>query len=141
MTTPKIDGDTGARVTALSDGRSYAIPTTGLLIGRDSKCDVVLGSLRVSRRHARVMAAGAGYSLIDESTNGVVVNGTRIDRTTVLCQGDIIGIGEEAFRFTADNRASEPQSFAGEPLPAKNVVPAPTLATVPTETIPRSKRY
>jgi pSer/pThr/pTyr-binding forkhead associated (FHA) protein len=142
MTPPNTDGETGGRFTALSDGRTYEIPDGGLSIGRDADCDVVLGSLRVSRRHARVVPTPSGYALIDESTNGVVVNGVRIDRTTVLRQGDIIGVGEEAFRFTADASGTGPDRsiFSDASAPPRKAVPAATLPTVPTETTPRAKR-
>lgn len=141
---------TGGRLTALSDGRAYPIPTAGLLIGRHPTCDVVLASLRASRRHARVVAGpdpacGAGpddYVLLDDSTNGVVVNGVRVDGRIVLKQGDIIGIGETAFRFGTDAESSEPDRsiFAGAPASPRPAAPEPVSPTVPTETTPRAKR-
>jgi pSer/pThr/pTyr-binding forkhead associated (FHA) protein len=143
MTPSTADGDrhTG-RLTALSDGRVYSIPTTGLLIGRHPSCDVVLASLRASRRHARVVPSDDGYALLDESTNGVVVNGVRVDGRIVLKQGDIIGIGETAFRFSSDAERSAPDRsiFAGTAAPLRPPAPEPVSPTVPTETTPRAKR-
>jgi pSer/pThr/pTyr-binding forkhead associated (FHA) protein len=139
---------TGGRLTALSDGRAYPIPAAGLVIGRHPSCDVVLASLRASRRHARVVpgpdaACGASpddYVLLDESTNGVVVNGVRVDGRIVLKPGDIIGIGETAFRFGTDAESREPDRsiFAG--APPRPTAPEPVSPTVPTETTPRAKR-
>jgi pSer/pThr/pTyr-binding forkhead associated (FHA) protein len=130
------------RLTALSDGRAYPIPTAGLLIGRQADCDVVLASPRASRRHARVVPGPDGYALLDDSANGVVVNGVRVDKRIVLKQGDIIGIGEAAFRFSSDAEGSEPDRsmFAGAPAPPRPTAPEPALPTVPTENTPRAKR-
>src|SRR3989304_6247530 len=36
------------------------------------------------------------------STNGVWVNGTRIEKTQVLGRGDVVKLGPEEFRFYAD---------------------------------------
>ncbi|HEY2065578.1 MAG TPA: FHA domain-containing protein [Gemmatimonadaceae bacterium] len=129
------------RLTALSDGRVYSIPAAGLLIGRHPSCDIVLASLRASRRHARVVPAPDGYALVDDSTNGVVVNGVRVDGRIVLKQGDIIGIGETAFRFSTDAASDGPDRsiFAGTQVP-RATAPEPVSPTVPTETTPRAKR-
>ncbi len=133
---------TGGRLTALSDGRTYPVPDAGLLIGRAPDCDVVLASIRASRRHARVVPGVLGYSLVDTSTNGVVVNGARVDGTVVLNQGDIIGIGEQAFRFSADAASGEPDRsiFVAASAPPRPTAPVPVLPTVPTVTTPRAKR-
>jgi pSer/pThr/pTyr-binding forkhead associated (FHA) protein len=130
------------RLTALTDGRSYPIPAGGLLIGRHASCHVVLASVRASRRHARVVPSPDGYTLHDDSTNGVVVNGVRVDGTSLLKEGDIIGIGETAFRFNSDAEGSGPDRsmFAGAPASPRPTTPEPPLPTVPTENTPRAKR-
>jgi len=52
-----------------------------LVIGRHHACDVVLENLSVSRRHARLLFRDAKWIVQDlESTNGTIVNGTRIGR-------------------------------------------------------------
>lgn len=144
MNPPDTNGERplGGRLTALSDGRLYQIPDAGVVIGRDHACDVVLTSPRVSRRHARILLGPLGYSLLDDSTNGVVVNGARVENTALLKQGDIIGIGAEAFRFNVDdpNGGPDPTMFASRERPQHKAVPAPAPPTVPTETTPRSKR-
>jgi pSer/pThr/pTyr-binding forkhead associated (FHA) protein len=143
MTSPTTDGERpSGRLTALSDGRAYPIPAAGLLIGRHADCDVVLASLRASRRHARVVPGPDGYTLLDDSANGVVVNGARVDGRIVLKQGDIIGIGEAAFRFSSDGERNVPDRsiFAGTPAPPRPVAPEPPSPTVPTESTPRAKR-
>ena len=143
MTSSTTDGEQpSGRLTALSDGRTYHIPAGGLLIGRQASCHVVLTSVRASRRHARVLPGPGGYTLFDDSTNGVVVNGVRVDKRIVLKQGDIIGIGEDAFRFNSDAERGEPDRsmFAGAPASPRPTAPEPALPTVPTESTPRAKR-
>ncbi|HEX2718779.1 MAG TPA: FHA domain-containing protein, partial [Gemmatimonadaceae bacterium] len=49
---------TGGRLVSLVDGREYTVGPTGLTLGRDAGCDVVVASPEVSRRHAE-LAAGA----------------------------------------------------------------------------------
>src|SRR6186713_2611006 len=64
-----IHGGPGA-VSVLSDGTT--------LIGRDADCRVRLDSTQVSRRHARLVGAGAAFAIDDQSSkNGIFVNGER----------------------------------------------------------------
>jgi hypothetical protein len=69
---------TGGRLVSLVDGREYAVPASGAVIGREAGCDVVVASTDVSRRHAELRPAEGGYLLRDLSTNGVCVNDERI---------------------------------------------------------------
>lgn len=87
---------------SLVDGREYAVPTEGLVIGRDAACDVVVPTAEVSRRHAQIVPSQDGYVLKDTSTNGVFVNGERVATSQVLGRGDIVRVGNEDFRFYAD---------------------------------------
>jgi FHA domain len=68
---------------------------TEMLIGRDHHCDVLLGDLSVSRRHARLLFRDGGWILQDlDSTNGTRVNGSRVGRCA-LRPGDDIALGDE----------------------------------------------
>jgi hypothetical protein len=65
-----------------------------LVIGRDPECDVVLPSLTVSRRHARLTFRDGRWILRDlDSTNGTTVNRGRIGRCE-LRPGDRVAIGQ-----------------------------------------------
>ncbi len=92
----------GGRLVSLVDGREYAVPAEGLVIGRDASCDVVVPTAEVSRRHAQITPANEGYVVKDTSTNGVFVNGERVAATQTLGRGDIVRVGNEDFRFYAD---------------------------------------
>ena len=50
----------GGRLVSLVDGKEYAVPEKGLVIGRDAGCDVVVPRNEVSRRHAEVAPTDVG---------------------------------------------------------------------------------
>ncbi len=99
----KRTASTGGRIISLTDGREYPIPDSGLVFGRDPACDVVIGSTEVSRKHASLYPTSDGYLLRDTSTNGVLVNGRPAGSPTLLGRGDVLTIGDDEFRFHADN--------------------------------------
>lgn len=68
-------------------------------IGRSPSNDVPLKEPKVSRQHAAINKYNESYILIDlKSSNGVYVNGTKIDEV-VLNPGDEISIGGHKFLF------------------------------------------
>jgi pSer/pThr/pTyr-binding forkhead associated (FHA) protein len=102
-----------ARLIDLNRGAVYGVPASGLHIGRDPVCQVVLPSTSVSRQHALIAPSTHGYVLTDRSTNGVLANGTKIHGSRQLAQGDIIRIGDHEFRFEtttppADQKSKDP---------------------------------
>lgn len=99
---------TGGRLIALADGTRYDAPASGLVIGRDPDCGVIIKSTEVSRHHASIVPGLLGYTLFDGSMNGVLVNGARMTGPTRLRQGDRIRIGDAEFRFEADEAVFEP---------------------------------
>ena len=114
-----LGGATGGRLVSLVDGREYSVPETGLSIGRESGSDVVIPHKQVSRKHAMIMPTLRGYELKDLSSNGVYVNGSRINGTQLLARADMIRIAKDEFRFYADVSSLAPtrsfQSFAPKP--------------------------
>lgn len=99
---------TGGRVVSLVDGREYVVPPAGLRIGRDAGCDIVVPGESVSREHAEIAVTSAGYFVRDLSANGVFVNGARVGDAQLLRRGDVLRIGTEEFRFSADT-ADDPR--------------------------------
>jgi predicted component of type VI protein secretion system len=72
--------------------------TTELLIGRAHDCDVLLDGSNVSRLHARLSFRDGRWILRDlASTNGTVVNGTKVGRCE-LRPGDELVIGSHRLR-------------------------------------------
>ena len=82
------------------EGRAVILGTSGAVLGRSRECDVVVEDENVSRRHAEVRASGGAWIVRDlGSTNGVKVNGQRIDGARPLTPGDTIELGLSGITF------------------------------------------
>jgi len=114
---------TGGRLVSLVDGREYAVKDAGITLGREVGNDVVLASNEVSRKHASIAPAANGYVLTDHSTNGVWVNGDRMQGTHLLGRGDVLKMGTDEFRFYAD--VAKPAPAPAAPAPPPPPPPAP----------------
>jgi len=88
-----------AQLLHLSSGRTFALPTRRMVVGRDDACDIRLDGDGVSRRHFSIAPVPGGYLLTDESSNGTLVNGERVSRTHILDDGDIVRLHDEELRF------------------------------------------
>ncbi|TMJ97449.1 MAG: DUF2662 domain-containing protein [Actinobacteria bacterium] len=81
------------------DGHRHELTKRRVVLGRSRDCDITLGDPNVSRRHAEVRLDDGGYEIVDlNSTNGIEVNGRRVDRAR-LAEGDVIVLGETELRF------------------------------------------
>jgi hypothetical protein len=68
--------------------------TDGLTIGRAEDCALRVRDGRVSRRHARIIADGSGWSVEDlGSSNGTYVDGAQVRRSR-LDRGQILTVGD-----------------------------------------------
>jgi DNA-binding winged helix-turn-helix (wHTH) protein len=66
------------------------------LAGRDEACAVVIDGSTVSRQHARLVVIAETATVEDlGSTNGTLVNGSRISAPTPLSPGDELSLGSE----------------------------------------------
>ncbi len=88
-----------------SENRWASLPLTGrpiVTIGRDSGCDIVLPHISVSKCHAKIAWENDGYYIYDNgSTNGVVVNGSRITGKVKLHEKDVIAITNSKLIYTS----------------------------------------
>jgi NADPH-dependent 2,4-dienoyl-CoA reductase/sulfur reductase-like enzyme/pSer/pThr/pTyr-binding forkhead associated (FHA) protein len=76
-------------------------------LGREEGMDIELADPVVSRRHAEVFSGPAGFYIRDlGSSNGVMVNQTRIDNPYRLSQGDQISLGGGNMLYFIDLRAA-----------------------------------
>jgi Protein of unknown function (DUF3662)/FHA domain len=81
-------------------GRRLLIPSSGGIVGRSRECDIVLDDSGVSRQHAELRPAADGWVVVDlGSTNGVRVNGRRIQGEQPLSQGETIELGSTEMVF------------------------------------------
>jgi pSer/pThr/pTyr-binding forkhead associated (FHA) protein len=121
----------GGRLVSLVDGKEYVVSDKGLVIGRDAASDVVVPRNEVSRRHAEVAPTDSGYVVRDMSSNGVYVNGERVQGSQRLARADVIRVGGEEFRFYADVVNPTPPSASpatGEGVVLRADTPTPSLA-------------
>jgi hypothetical protein len=89
-----------ARALLVADGRRLVVGARGATLGRSRSCDVVLDDANVSRQHAEVRPRGGGWIVADlGSTNGVAVNGVRIEQAHALKPGDRIELGTTVLTF------------------------------------------
>ena len=81
------------------NGRPVPVAKRSLVVGRSRECDVTLDDPNVSRRHAEIRQEHGGFWIVDlNSTNGVEVNGARVDRKQ-LEDGDEIVVGKTNLTF------------------------------------------
>ena len=92
--------------------REHHINKDSISIGRKHGNDIQLNDLTVSGRHSLITVSG-GNTYVDDlgSTNGTLLNGTRIAKS-VLKHGDLIQIGNYQFSYFEDDQAEyEPTMF------------------------------
>ncbi|HET6549319.1 MAG TPA: DUF3662 and FHA domain-containing protein [Solirubrobacter sp.] len=83
--------------------RSELVGSRGAVLGRSRDCDVVLDDPNVSRHHAEVRPSGGSWIVNDlGSTNGIKVNGRRVDGPQSLKPGDEIELGTSHVTFEVE---------------------------------------
>ena len=85
-------------------GEVHELTHWEISIGRSTACDVVVdGDMTVSRFHAVIARRKKGWTVIDTySKTGTFVNGRRIDRKTILENGDTLTFGSASYRFDCE---------------------------------------
>ncbi|MGE0555589.1 MAG: FHA domain-containing protein [Gemmatimonadales bacterium] len=97
-----------SRLVNLSDGREYQVNVAPFVFGREATSAVVITSPDSSRRHAEIVNRPDGDVLVDLSSNGTFVNGTRVSGRHELKALDVIRIGAEEFRYYPAPSRPEP---------------------------------
>jgi hypothetical protein len=96
-----------------------------ITLGRVGSVDLPIADAKASREHARIFEQGGEWHVVDlNSTNGTLVNGSRITRWT-LRPGDEITIGQTVFVF------EQPEPAKAEEVPGETVEPATAAAAPP----------
>lgn len=77
-------------------------------IGRASECTIPIKDRFLSRKHAEIVMAGDRWILKDlGSANGTYLNGTRVEKDTVLKAGDRIRLGDSEIVFEAQEHNTD----------------------------------
>lgn len=98
----KAGGGFLAHRDAYGDLRIVPLHAARVRIGRTADNDVVLeGDAEVSRAHAVLEEAGAGWMVVDDgmSRNGTYVNGQRVRRHLRLADHDVVRVGSTSILF------------------------------------------
>jgi hypothetical protein len=83
----------------LVDGERRELDKLKLVIGRSRECDITVEDPNISRRHAEIRHENGAYWIVDlGSTNGVEVNGKRVDKAR-LRPDDQIVVGRTSLVF------------------------------------------
>ena len=89
-----------ARALLVMGGKRLVVGAGGATIGRSRSCDIVVDDANVSRQHAEVRPRGGSWAIADlGSTNGVAVNGVRVERPQTLKPGDRVELGTTVLTF------------------------------------------
>ena len=87
------------RLVALDGGSDISIDRDLMVVGRHLSCDARLESVRVSRRHCCMTSKNGDLEVRDlGSTNGIRINGHRVDLGTVR-PGDELAIAHLRYRL------------------------------------------
>ncbi len=88
------------------EGHEVALPPGRLVMGRGSRCHIVVDDLLASREHAQLTVTATEVVVEDlGSTNGVYVNERRIRSATPVFPGDRIVVGTQ--ELVLEDRAGE----------------------------------
>jgi pSer/pThr/pTyr-binding forkhead associated (FHA) protein len=82
-------------------GQVFELATDKFLIGRTSDNHLAIPDIMVSRHHAHISLENNKYILIDQSKNGIRVNG-KLTKRFILTQDAQMEIGPCIIRFIAE---------------------------------------
>jgi serine phosphatase RsbU (regulator of sigma subunit) len=102
------------------ESRQAELNPEGTIIGRSPRCDVVIDNKDVSREHARVFQDPFGRWIFEDlgSSNGMFVNGRRVDACAVL-PGEAVVIGPASLSISGP---SDHQVEADASVQAANII-------------------
>src|SRR5688572_17221776 len=102
---------------------NIAVPAGSNILGRGQDCGLRIDDPRLSRHHARLLNDGVVLIIEDlGSTNGVLVNGERIQGKKTIVSGDTVVCGPCVFTVSLDPTL---KASASELLPGTDRRPDP----------------
>jgi NADPH-dependent 2,4-dienoyl-CoA reductase/sulfur reductase-like enzyme/pSer/pThr/pTyr-binding forkhead associated (FHA) protein len=118
------EGQRAHQVVMLKQGRH-------IFLGRDHNNDIMLADAEVSRRHAEVFPGPDGFYVRDlDSSNGVIVNQTKITNPYLLTHGDRLTVGDSMLYFIDLRSGWRSTSQVPVPMPERVAQRVPVLAGV-----------
>jgi FHA domain-containing protein len=88
-----------AQAVVIVDGKRHELAKRQMTLGRSRECDIRIDDPNVSRRHAEIRQEDGAYWIVDlGSTNGIEVNGKRVERAR-LTDADRIVLGRTDVSF------------------------------------------
>ena len=109
-----------------------------ILIGRGPDCQIVVRDPLVSRHHAKIAKAYGGYFVEDlNSTNGVMVNGRRVNKQ-MLKYGDRVQIGTHDLCFTSEDEDNKDDKDKENEV--TKVMPRSSVSTLQAPPPPQSQQ-
>ncbi len=100
-------------------GGQRTVPLEGerVIVGKREDCQIVLAKPNVSRQHCEILFRGGKHILRDMgSSNGTLVNGTKIEGPVYLVDGTEIEVGD--YVLTYMDGSEPPAPAAPEPKPS-----------------------
>ena len=108
-------------INGIKAGENAELYKPEISIGRETDNDISILTAGVSRYHARLSCDSDGkWTVFDQkSTNGVKINNQPVDGSSMLEEGDILALGDQAIRFgeKKDMKAEIASAFAPETIP------------------------
>jgi hypothetical protein len=87
-------------------GRQFPLDKESVVLGRLPNLEIVLASLAVSRRHARIWQRDGSFFIEDLGTsNGTYLNGGHLSQPAPLAEGDSVRIGPYLLVFRREEAA------------------------------------
>ncbi|WP_345206621.1 FtsK/SpoIIIE domain-containing protein [Fodinibacter luteus] len=115
-------------------GRSRPLVPPGLVVGRATGTGLDLADEGLSRVHAVFEVGPAGVTVRDvDSTNGVLVDGSRVDGVTVVDAGSTIVLGSTTLRIRRSAGHGLPETPAGDGTLVVRPSATATPLTAPVE--------
>ena len=127
---------------ASANGPPEWFPLRGerVVLGRSSDCDLILPDVLLSRRHAELVRGENGWLLRDlGSLNGTRLNGVRLDKDTLLRDGDVVEISDWSLAYRDTELPSDPGTNVLESR-LRDVTDLATRSFVENEKILRQSR-
>jgi ABC-type multidrug transport system ATPase subunit/pSer/pThr/pTyr-binding forkhead associated (FHA) protein len=126
-TIPRLELRAGGRTWLATGGRSWSI-------GRAHEADIQLENPRVSRHHAVLQPTPAGWVLVNRSSNGMFVNGQRVESLTISQPITVVlGSASSGQALEVCPIAQQPSPLGTQPVaPPTRPVGETTVARPPT---------